>query len=365
MPCIEIRQLNKSYGAAAALRKLDLRIESGEFLTLLGPAGSGKTTLLRILAGIETPDSGEVLFDGKNARNLSPLQRNVARVNHEPDVFPHLNVAEHIALGLSAFRLNDREKQQRILKSAQALDIANQLGELPAALSGNQQLRTAIARAMVKLPGLVLYDEPLSLPGLQGGFRLLNDIRKLHRRFPATTLFATSSPDEARSLNVRTVILRAGQTEQSGTFAELYQEPANQFVASYLGERSINLVYGQLLRSEGLFFHNENFMIALPDAIAERLPEQLREVVMGFHPDALCEARHEGGKHYSQPQHLLIKQVEREGPGAYLQLHSQREKLWMKVERQSNKLHSGEPISVCLELSRLFFFDPETERRLV
>ena len=236
---VSFRQVSKSYGAVTALRPLDLEIQPGEFLTLLGPSGSGKTTLLNIAAGFLDPDGGQVVIGSKEVTALPPRARNVGMVFQNYALFPHLSVFENVAYGLRVRRVPDAELRSRV---KMALGLV-QLGEFGARainqLSGGQQQRVALARAMVIEPDLLLMDEPLGALDRQLRKHVQLEIRRLHNEKPRTTIYVTHDQEEALVMSDRVAIMRNGRIEQIGTPLELYDQPRNAYIASFLGESNL------------------------------------------------------------------------------------------------------------------------------
>ncbi|MGB3897251.1 MAG: ABC transporter ATP-binding protein [Mesorhizobium sp.] len=236
---VAFRKVSKSYGAVTALRPLDLEIQPGEFLTLLGPSGSGKTTLLNIAAGFLDPDGGQVVIGSRDVTALPPRARNVGMVFQNYALFPHLSVFENVAYGLRVRRVADAELRSRV---DTALTLV-QLGEFGKRainqLSGGQQQRVALARAMVIEPDLLLMDEPLGALDRQLRKHVQLEIRRLHNEKPRTTIYVTHDQEEALVMSDRVAIMRNGRIEQIGTPLELYDQPRNAYIASFLGESNL------------------------------------------------------------------------------------------------------------------------------
>lgn len=234
---LELHALTKHYPTHPAVNGISLAIKKGEFFSLLGPSGCGKTTTLRLIAGFETPTSGEILLDGKSVAGLRPFERDVSTVFQNYALFPHLTVAENIAFGLERRRPPDarraiREKVERILALVQLTGKENRS---PAEISGGERQRVALARSLVLEPQVVLLDEPLSALDPQLRKQMRADLKALQRRVGITFLFITHDEEEALSLSDRMAVMHKGLVEQVGTPRELYQRPATRFVASFLG----------------------------------------------------------------------------------------------------------------------------------
>ncbi|MCL6591447.1 MAG: sulfate ABC transporter ATP-binding protein [Firmicutes bacterium] len=245
---IEIRQINKTFGKFSVLKDINLEAPTGELVALLGPSGSGKTTLLRIIAGLEIPDSGTILFHGENATSQSIRERNVGFVFQHYALFKHLTVFENVAFGLRVrarkMRLPEtliRSKVHNLLKLVQMEWLADRY---PTQLSGGQRQRIALARALAVEPKVMLLDEPFGALDAKVRKELRRWIRKLHDEIHITSIFVTHDQEEALEVADRVVIMNKGKIEQIGTPEEVYEQPANLFVYKFLG--NVNLFHGRL-----------------------------------------------------------------------------------------------------------------------
>jgi putative spermidine/putrescine transport system ATP-binding protein len=236
-PAVRTRGLRKSFGDVVALEGLELEIRAGEFFTLLGPSGSGKTTTLRLIAGFEAPDAGAVELDGADVTRRPPYQRDVNTVFQDYALFPHMRVAENVAYGLMVKGVGRRERAQR---AAEALELV-QLGELgkrkPIQLSGGQRQRVALARALVNRPRVLLLDEPLGALDLKLRQEMQLELKRIQREVSAriTFLYVTHDQEEALTMSDRIAVFSQGRVEQVGTPREIYERPANEFVAGFVG----------------------------------------------------------------------------------------------------------------------------------
>jgi ABC-type Fe3+/spermidine/putrescine transport system ATPase subunit len=243
---VAFQGIAKSFGAVAALRPTTLEIGAGEFLTLLGPSGSGKTTLLNITAGYVEPSAGRVIIGERDVTDLPARKRNIGMVFQNYALFPHLSVAENVAYGLRVRGLARREIAQRVEAALEMVQLAGFEDRVPKQLSGGQQQRVALARALVIEPDLLLLDEPLGALDRQLRKHVQLEIRRLHQRLGRTMIYVTHDQEEALVLSDRIAVMREGAVEQIGTGRELYDRPANTFVARFLGES--NLVEGRVAR---------------------------------------------------------------------------------------------------------------------
>ncbi|ESQ92793.1 ABC transporter [Asticcacaulis sp. AC460] len=254
MANVELRGLEKSFGANTVLKGVDLAIRDGEFVVIVGPSGCGKSTLLRLIAGLEPPTQGDILIEGKSALDDAPAQRGVAMVFQSYALYPHLNVFDNMAFGLRMAKMAERDIKAAVEKAAAMLGIEDLLDRRPRELSGGQRQRVAIGRAIVRQPRLFLLDEPLS--NLDAGLRvhMRHEFARLHRELATTMIYVTHDQVEAMTLADRIVVLNDGGVEQIGTPQDIYDAPRNLFVAGFLGSPRMNLIAGEIsaVKSHGV-----------------------------------------------------------------------------------------------------------------
>ena len=255
MADVALRSLRKSYGDTEVLHGIDLHVGDGEFVVLVGPSGCGKSTTLRMIAGLEDITGGEIAIGGRVVNNLEPKARDIAMVFQNYAIYPHMSVRRNIAFGLRSSSMPRADKAARVEEVAGFLEMTDYLERKPAALSGGQRQRVAIGRAMVRDPAVFLFDEPLSNLDAQLRTQMRLEIKKLHQRVGTTIVFVTHDQVEAMTLADRIVIMRDGVIRQVGTPAEVYHEPADTFVARFIGAPAMNLleanVSGGLARLRG------------------------------------------------------------------------------------------------------------------
>ncbi|WP_413466523.1 ABC transporter ATP-binding protein [Mesorhizobium sp. B4-1-4] len=236
---IEFRSVTKLYGSLAAVQNLSLTVERGEFLTILGPSGSGKTTTLMLLAGFEAPNSGDMLIGGKSVAAVPAYRRDQGIVFQSYALFPHLNVRRNLEFPLEMRGVKAAERAARVDRILERVHLNEYGARMPSQLSGGQQQRVALARALIADPPILLLDEPLGALDRNLRERMQSEIKSLHREFGITTVCVTHDQEEALTLSDRIVVMRGGQIEQTDTPEALYDRPATQFVASFLGEANI------------------------------------------------------------------------------------------------------------------------------
>ncbi len=239
---ITLKNVSKSFGSTTIIPDIDLEIEDGEFVVFVGPSGCGKSTLLRMISGLEEISGGELYIDGKLCNDQQPRERGIAMVFQSYAIFPHMTVGENIGFGLTLAGVPKAEKKRAVDEAARILQMEHLLDRKPSQLSGGQRQRVAIGRSIVRKPNVFLFDEPLS--NLDAALRvdMRMEIGKLHRDLDATMIYVTHDQVEAMTLADKIVVLRAGEVMQVGSPLELYHNPANQFVAGFLGSPKMNFL---------------------------------------------------------------------------------------------------------------------------
>jgi len=280
-------------GTVVAVNNINLEIKSGEFFVLLGPSGSGKSTLLNLIAGLEKPTRGEIFFDDKLVASterrifLTPKERNVAFVFQNYALYPHMTVAQNIAFPLEMAGVRKSKIEEAVKQAAMRLKILDLLDARPGELSGGQRQRVAIARAIVRQPNIFLLDEPLS--NLDAHLRLSTrvELKHLQRSLGITTVYVTHDQIEAMTLGDRVAVLNEGRLEQVGTPDELYEKPANTFVATFIGSPMMNLLEAELTEEKGNFYIIlGNIKIKLPDEKIKSLSKlKTKSCIIGIRPE--------------------------------------------------------------------------------
>jgi len=276
MAIVETRNLTKIFkeGDLGAVNDVNLVTEEGEFLVFLGPSGSGKTTLLRMIAGLENPTSGEILIGGQVVNRLSPRARRIAMVFQSYALYPHLSVYKNIAFPLKAQKVPKDQHRRKVEWAAGLLSIGNLLDRKPRELSGGERQRVALARAIVREPAVFLLDEPLSNLDAKLRAAAREELERFHKSVPTTTIYVTHDQVEAMAMGDRVVVLHQGVVRQIGTPKEVYEDPADTFVATFLGSPPMNL-----LKFAGVIvgFRPESFLPA--EIVTAARPVKFRFVV--------------------------------------------------------------------------------------
>ncbi|MBB2974141.1 sn-glycerol-3-phosphate ABC transporter ATP-binding protein UgpC [Mesorhizobium sp. RMAD-H1] len=244
MASVELRDIRKSYGTLEVIHGVSLMIEDGEFIALVGPSGCGKSTLLRMIAGLEEITDGEVMIGGQVVNPLTPRERNIAMVFQSYALYPHMTVAENMGFNLKLSGVAKPEIEKRVGEAARMLALTDLLERKPSQLSGGQRQRVAMGRAIVRDPAVFLFDEPLSNLDAKLRVQMRSEIKSLHQKVGTTSIYVTHDQIEAMTLADRIVVLNQGHIEQVGTPLELYRQPANLFVAGFIGSPAMNILDG-------------------------------------------------------------------------------------------------------------------------
>src|SRR6202023_189357 len=272
MAQVLIRSLHKMYDEVHAVKDVNLEIRDKEFLVLVGPSGCGKTTTLRMVAGLESITSGEVVIGNRVVNELPPMDRDIAMVFQSYALYPHMSVYDNMAFGLKLHHVRKDEIARRVDEAARTLGIEGLLKRKPRQLSGGQRQRVALGRAIVRHPQVFLFDEPLSNLDAKLRVQMRVEIKKLHDRLGTTAIYVTHDQVEAMTLGDRVVVMKDGFVQQVGEPLELYNTPANRFVAGFIGSPAMNFATVKVSEGNGaLWASNEGMRIKVPAEIAPRL----------------------------------------------------------------------------------------------
>ncbi|WP_337865320.1 sn-glycerol-3-phosphate ABC transporter ATP-binding protein UgpC [Ignavibacterium sp.] len=271
-----------------AVDNVNIHIADKEFIVFVGPSGCGKTTTLRMIAGLEEISEGEILIEGRIINNLPPKDRDIAMVFQNYALYPHMTVYENLAFGLKLRKLNKSEIDNRVKTAAKILNLENFLERKPKALSGGQRQRVAVGRAIVRNPKVFLFDEPLSNLDAKLRVQMRAEISKLHRELGATMIYVTHDQVEAMTMGDRIVVMRDGRVQQIDTPLNLYNEPANKFVAGFIGSPSMNFIEGKIVEFDKFKFQSKNgkFTFNIPDKYLPSLSDyRNKSVWLGIRPE--------------------------------------------------------------------------------
>ena len=290
MAQVELENVSKVFpDGTRAVDGFSLDIAQGEMIVLVGPSGCGKSTTLRMVAGLEEISGGEIRIGGRLVNDLPPKNRDVAMVFQNYALYPHMTVYDNLAFALKLRKVPKSQLRQRVDDAAKMLGIEELAHRKPASLSGGQQQRVALGRAIVREPACFLSYEPLSNLDAKMRVEMRAEIKRLHRRLFATSIYVTHDQEEAMTLGDRLVVMHDGRIQQCGPPIEVFQKPANRFVAGFMGLPSMNFVDGGLVEKNGrLWFEDDVFRYRLPESLGQRLAEHTgQQVTLGVRPAAL------------------------------------------------------------------------------
>ncbi|MEM4749712.1 MAG: ABC transporter ATP-binding protein [Sulfolobales archaeon] len=288
MAGVELRNIVKKYGSTLAVDRVSLKVEEGEFFVLLGPSGCGKTTTLRIIAGLEDPDEGEVLIDGKVVNNIPPNKRNIAMVFQNYALYPHMTVYKNLAFPLENMGLSRQEIDIRVKEVARLLYIDHLLDRKPSQLSGGEQQRVALGRALVRRPRVFLMDEPLSNLDAKLRVYMRAELKRLQKELNITTIYVTHDQAEAMTMADRIAVMNKGRIMQIGDPRELYLKPSNIFVAGFIGSPPMNFFDASFkVRDDQYILDAGDFTLNLPKDLGELIEKKsgATELVIGIRPE--------------------------------------------------------------------------------
>ena len=357
---VVLRQVTKSFGTLQVIPPLDLTIDDGEFVVLVGPSGCGKTTTLRMVAGLEDVTTGAVLLAGRDVTAVRPGLRNCAMVFQNYALYPHMTVRQNIAYGMSARGEPADQIARRVEEAVTMLGISDLLDRKPRQLSGGQRQRVAIGRAIVRHPDVFLFDEPLSNLDAKLRIEMRAEIKDLHRRLGTTAIYVTHDQVEAMTMADRVVVMNGGVIEQAAAPLTLYEQPANRFVAAFIGAPSMNFLDGRLEGSgDGTTIDlGAAGRVPLAPADAARLADRnAPEVVLGIRPE------HMHGGEGTATLEVLPRTVEPLGPHKLVVGHAGGHALTAQVEPHF-PAEVDQSCRIALHMDQAHLFDPQSGRRI-
>lgn len=357
MASVTIDSVKKSFGKTEVLHGIELQIENGEFVVLVGPSGCGKSTLLRMIAGLEEVTGGEVRINGQVVNNMPPKKRDIAMVFQNYALYPHMKVFDNMAFSLKLQKMNAQKIEKQVLKAANILGLGEFLDRYPRQLSGGQRQRVAMGRAIVRNPQVFLFDEPLSNLDAKLRVQMRSEIKALHQQLSSTSIYVTHDQIEAMTMADKIVVMHDGWVEQVGSPLELYDFPANKFVAGFIGSPAMNFLEGTIGCSNGSCY--------VEVAGANQLPlpntwtsESGRKVVYGIRPEHLVLSDDDSGVRVKvgvvEPtgsETLIISEI------AGTELHA--------VFRERHNFKTEETIFLQPTMSKIHLFDAQTGKVII
>jgi len=363
MARVDLRGLTKHFGDVHAVDNLDLSVDDGAFVALLGPSGCGKSTTLYCIAGLEDPTAGEVIFDGEVVNELSPKDRDIAMVFQDYALYPHMSVFSNMAFPLELRRVKREEIRARVNDTAKTLGISQLLDRRPSQLSGGQRQRVALGRAIVRRPTVFLLDEPLSNLDAALRVEMRTEIKRIQKEMEGTTIFVTHDQEEAMVMSDDIAIMRDGLIHQFGPPSQVYRDPVNLYVASFVGSPAMNLLSGSL-RTEGgqAVFTLGGKDLRFPGAAIkeDNLSKDLSKdnILMGVRPENVNVSRSQEGAHVVSK----IDLVEPVGPLTYVEMEVDGKEIKAATDPLMD-MTLDEAVGITFAEDHVYFFDPATEER--
>ncbi|MFN7167968.1 MAG: ABC transporter ATP-binding protein [Pannonibacter sp.] len=361
MAFLEIRNLVRKAGAVEILKGINIDLEKGGFLVLVGPSGCGKSTLLNAIAGLQQPTSGEIIINGQVVNDLHPAKRDIAMVFQSYALYPNMTVEENIGFALEMRGMPKAERAEAIRGVAKTLQIEHLLTRRPAQLSGGQRQRVAMGRALVRKPQVFLFDEPLSNLDAKLRVEVRAEIKRLHQTTHATIVYVTHDQIEAMTLATKIVVMKEGIIQQVGSPSDIYNRPANTFVADFMGSPAMNMLPGRI--DGGMVHLTGGTRLPLPGTVSAA-PAQGTEVLLGIRPEAVTD------RSLADPsaKHLIdieapVELTEPTGSDMFLILRHGGEALTARV-RAEVAVEAGQTISVALNLDKAVLFEKATGQRI-
>ncbi len=364
---VVLDHVSKIYdGKVTAVNDVNLTIKDKEFIVLVGPSGCGKSTALRMIAGLEEISKGTISIDGKVVNDVPPKDRDIAMVFQNYALYPHMSVYENLAFGLKLRKYAKSEIDARVRNAARILGIEQFLDRKPKALSGGQRQRVALGRAIVRQPKVFLFDEPLSNLDANLRVQMRTEISRLHHQLQTTMIYVTHDQIEAMSMGDRIVVMKDGIVQQVDTPLNIYHNPANRFVAGFIGSPTMNFMPGTIEQNGTLKFVQERSNLALPllGETAKKLQPRLRSrITLGIRPEHIYAVRPAGIETVA-PVKAHVEVVEPVGNEIFVYFSTGTDSQYVARVATDTPPEVGKPFEFYFDTSKLHFFDQETERAI-
>ncbi|MGI9492848.1 MAG: ABC transporter ATP-binding protein [Geminicoccaceae bacterium] len=366
MASLSVDNVEKTFGNTEVLKGIDIEIESGEFLVLVGPSGCGKSTLLNLIAGLESITAGEIRIDGDRVNERHPKDRDIAMVFQSYALYPNMSVADNMAFGLEMRGVARAERDKAIADVAKLLQIEPLLKRRPSQLSGGQRQRVAMGRALVRDPKIFLFDEPLSNLDAKLRVEMRTEIKKLHQRLGATIVYVTHDQIEAMTLASRIAIMNEGELQQLGPPRELYDRPANIFVAGFIGSPAMNLIEAELKTNAGstaLDLGGVNLVCPQPQPALNG--HAGKRVLVGLRPEAILADDDAASNRDAAfaPITLPVEVTEPTGPDTLAVLRLGSTEITARLNAETS-VKPGDQAKLAIDLSKASFFNIDSGDRL-
>jgi multiple sugar transport system ATP-binding protein len=368
MGALSIRDVTKRYGSVEVLKGIDIEVQDGEFVILVGPSGCGKSTLLNVIAGLDTATSGEIWIGGRRVDALSPKDRDIAMVFQSYALYPTMTVRQNISFGLRMRKVPTDKQEEIVQRVAKILQMDQLLDRKPQQLSGGQRQRVAMGRAIARDPVLFLFDEPLSNLDAKLRVEMRHEIKQLHERLKATIVYVTHDQIEAMTLGTLIAVMKEGEIRQFGRPQEIYNSPADLFVAGFIGSPSMNFIHAPVVQQDStigvqLASGAGNFYLPMLHLGDKLKPWVGKELIFGIRPEQITDtvvSPHVNG--FAHRHAVPVEMVEPTGPDTlvFMQLNGTRVTSRVRPEQARPP---GSMMDVVFDTSKAVFFDPQTEKR--
>lgn len=367
-PILSIENLDKSFGAVKILKDINVSIEPGEFLVLVGPSGCGKSTLLNCIAGLEETTGGDIKIGGRSMVGVSPKDRDIAMVFQSYALYPTMTVAKNITFGMKVRGASEEEQQSKLSEVSKLLQIDHLLDRKPSQLSGGQRQRVAMGRALVRDPQLFLFDEPLSNLDAKLRVEMRTEIKRLHQALGASIVYVTHDQIEAMTLATKIVVMKDGVIQQVGTPHEIYNQPANMFVADFMGSPSMNLIPAQAVaKDDGAEItinksNGEGLTLQLNRPISGLNGSGAKSVVLGLRPENITDPANAISSQ-SQMAECQIDVVEPAGSDTFVVTSLGGKQVTARL-RADAQVIAGEQAPLAFDLTKASVFEPDSGARI-
>ena len=360
MAVVRLEGVSKYFGSTVAVAATDLEINDGEFLVLVGPSGCGKSTTLRMIAGLEMPTDGEIFIGEKRVTRLEPKDRDIAMVFQSYALYPHKNIFDNLAFGLNIRKTPKEEVNKSVSEVAEMLEIGNYLKRFPKELSGGQRQRVALGRAIVRHPSVFLMDEPLSNLDAKLRAQTRAELIKLHERLKSTVVYVTHDQTEAMTMGTRIAVMKDGYVQQVGTPEQVYKEPANLFVAGFIGMPPMNFFKGEITAEDGkMVFRGKGIAMTIPGLDSS---EANTRAVLGIRPE--CIALTDDAKEMGALTGV-VEVVEHVGAEAYIHAVTPGgEPFIMRMNGYLTAPRTGQDIRLCACQGHVHIFSAENGKNI-
>ena len=364
---VVLKSINKLYGGKIpAVKDVNIDIKDREFVVLVGPSGCGKSTTLRMIAGLEVPTHGEILVGERIVNNVPPKDRNIAMVFQNYALYPHMNVYGNMAFALKLRNYSRSDIDKRVREAGHILGINHLFDRRPKQISGGERQRVALGRAIVRKPDVFLFDEPLSNLDAKMRVQMRTEIHKLHLKIQTTMIYVTHDQTEAMTLGDRIAVMKGGEILQFDTPLNVYDNPANRFVAGFIGSPPMNLMAGLITKDDGfLYFDEGNFKVKILEQMYPKLQQYIgKKVIFGIRPENIYDKLFASYATADNTLAVLCDVMETMGSKNHLYLSTGKSTIIAVVDA-SNKPSIGSMVEVVFDMKKVHFFDPSTEYTIV